>query len=961
MSVYTRRGKDKRMNKLKRILSIIISFIMIITAFSINAIAEEKDELTVAQKSASQKITLLSNIGIYDFEYEWDEVMYRIDFAQAMSRLINCPVNGYTAKDLYDDVSPDDKGYGEVSVMYDMDIMNGKGNRIFAPDDYITVPEAITAMVRLLGYTAKAQAKGGYPGGYTLTATDLGLLKNVSYEGCDEGITAGALAEIIYNALEVEMVDSYILDNSGIKVTGLGRRTILESYLGLKKGEGLVSAYDVISILTPLQDKLEYDEVKIDEETYRFECEEMASFLGYKAEYFYREKTGGEAYSTVVFAEKKTNASDVTVYDKDIDTADSQNIKTKKNSGGKTYKIASDATIIKNGVSVSKMKEEYIPKNGYIKMISNNGSTYDVVLIFDFQSFVTASSSNGKISFKYGLDLDGEKLIDLENTDKLVTVILDGEIVDPEDIKKEDVVSIAYDKNFGYYIVISRKNASGTITSTYTNPFRIGINERYELVNQVMMKAEGEIYDVNEEFLKLTESGTVLDLSPLEVGKESVYYIDFLGKICGMGDISSKQYYGYLYGAKTGGTLSEDYEVRIFSNHKRDWFDYKLAETCKLNGIKTDGEKIIASLKNYISEMDSKLHKNPTTLKIDDFRPSIVKFEVDKNDNIKNIVTNTIESNDPTQIGDNTLVLSKPYYFNVYQHGYDYFTNFADGASDDNKAKYGIKDKLSAPSCYGGDAVCMQIPQNRDETDSYKVGSLQSVMPRDYNTPRPFLYYDLDQYGLAGLCVYVPESGGENILINEKVYGVDSVSTGEECAVLYLVDSQGNNYRYETIDKTELVDKCKKLKKGDFIQISLDANNRLIAVAEYFSYDINKFNPNDYVAGGKFYQRMKDTSSPEGYGIGFMKAINTKNYESTSGASNSGAIIRFDSQAVPYTLMLTKNLVVFDGENYTAESYDSIVEGDYILFRMGSQNISDVYIFRNSGFTDESIYLVNKN
>ncbi len=229
MSVYTRRGKDKRMNKLKRILSIIISVVMIASMFCVNAIAEDTKELTAQQQDAVKKIALLAQLEIFDYEYEWDETMYRIDFAQAMSRLINCPVNGYQVKDLYDDVKDGDPGYGEVSVMYDMDIMNGKGNRIFAPDDYIAVPEAITAMVRLLGYTAKAQAKGGYPGGYTLTATDLGLLKNVSYEGCDEGITAGALAEIIYNALDVEMVDSYILDNSGIKVTGLGICTILES------------------------------------------------------------------------------------------------------------------------------------------------------------------------------------------------------------------------------------------------------------------------------------------------------------------------------------------------------------------------------------------------------------------------------------------------------------------------------------------------------------------------------------------------------------------------------------------------------------------------------------------------------------------------------------------------------------------------------------------------------------
>ena len=941
MSVYTRRGKDKRMNKLKRILSIIISVVMIASMFCVNAIAEDTKELTAQQQDAVKKIALLAQLEIFDYEYGWDETMYRIDFAQAMSRLINCPVNGYQVKDLYDDVKDGDPGYGEVSVMYDMDIMNGKGNRIFAPDDYIAVPEAITAMVRLLGYTAKAQAKGGYPGGYTLTATDLGLLKNVSYEGCDEGITAGALAEIIYNALDVEMVDSYILDNSGIKVTGLGRRTILESYLGLKKGEGLLSAFEIFSLSSPLSSALELDEVKIDDETYKYEFEGLETYFGYEIEYFYREKTGGETYSTVLFASKKTNSKEVTIYSDDIDTADSKNIKTKKSSGGKTYKIDSDAIVTQNGLSVPQMKSEYIPKNGYIKMISNNGSSYDVLMVYDFQSLVVASSSRGKISFKYGLDVDGIKLLDLNDSEKLSYVLYKNETILPDDIKKGDVISIATNTAGGIFAVISRETVSGEITMTKDNPFEVCIDNYTD-----------KLYKVNDKFHEISEK-SLNETEPLEVGKSSGFALDFMGKICGMGDVASKQFYGYLYGAKSAKVLSDDYQVRIFSNEKNGWADYKLADKCDLNGVRTDNGAIISNLQNYITDMDSRLHKSATGT-IDDLYPPIVKFTVNVKGEIKSIVNNWVEGNDPTKINENTLVLSKPFWYSVFQWAYDFFTTFSSGAANYRNLPDG-----STPACYAGDAVCFQIPTDKESTDDYKVGTPNTILPKDFNTPRPYLFYDLDDYGVAGLVVYMPAGGGTSIQTSQPIYGVKSVSEGNECAILYLVNGEGVENRYETKDDPELIEQCLNFKCGDFVQFSVDSNQKIIAVAEYFSYDVSKFNANDYVAGGKFYQRMKDTQSVENYGIGFMRCYGSKFIESISGSTNSGTVLKFKNSDYNYS-KCPVNIVVFDGEEYYKATSDEIVEGDYLLFRVGHQVMMDVFIIRNSEFTDQEVYLINK-
>lgn len=936
------------MNKMKKILSLILTAVMLLAAFSVCAFAQT-EETNEEQTDAMKKIALLAQLEIFDYEYEWDETIYRIDFAQAMSRLINCPVNGYQVKNLYDDVQEGDPGYGEVSVMYDMDIMNGKGNRIFAPDEFITVPEAITAMVRLLGYTAKAQAKGGYPGGYTLTATDLGLLKNVSYEGCDEGITAGALAEIIYNALDVEMIDSYILENSGITVSGAGKRTILESYLGLKKGGGLLTAFEIFSLSSPLSSALELDEVKIDDETYKYEFDGLETYFGYEIEYFYREKSNGETYPTVIFASKKTNAKEITVYSDDIDTADSKNIKTKKDAGGKTYKISSDAIVTKNALSVPQMKSDYIPKNGYIKMVSNNGSTYDVIMVYDFSSLVVASSSRGKISFKYGLDLDGIKLLDLNASDKMPYILYKGETILPEDIKKGDVISIAANTAGGVYAVISRDSVSGEITMSQNNPFEVAIDSNTDT-----------LYKVNDSFYQIAETSEY-ETKPIEVGLNSGFLLDFMGKICGMSDAESKQFYGYLYGAMEGKALSDEYKVRIFSNEKNGFADYLLAEKCDLNGVRTDNSAIITSLKNYITELDAKLHKNDMGT-IDDAYPPIVKFQLNSKGEIKNIVNNWVEKNDPSLINENTLVLSKPYWYSVFQHGYDFFTSFSAGA-----ASYrGHTNNNMSPVCYAGDAVAFQIPTDKEATEDYKVGTPNSIFPQVYNTPKPYLFYDLDQYGVAGLIVYMPSSGGTSIQTSQEVYGVKSVSAGDECAILYLVNGEGTETRYVTTNDSELIAECLKFKCGDFVQFNVDSNQRIMAIAEYFSYDADKFNEADYVSGGKFYQRMKDTQSTSDQGIGFMRCYSSKYVESVMGTAQSGTVLKFGNENYPYS-KVPVNIVVFDGEEYYKASSDEIVEGDYLLFRVGHQVIKDVFIIRNSQFDDpasaaynKEVYLINR-
>lgn len=73
------------------------------------------------------------------------------------------------------------------------------------PDDQITYSEIIKMIVSVLGYSPMADARGGYPNGYLMVATQLGLTKSLSikYDGV---ASRNDVAILISNALDIPIM-----------------------------------------------------------------------------------------------------------------------------------------------------------------------------------------------------------------------------------------------------------------------------------------------------------------------------------------------------------------------------------------------------------------------------------------------------------------------------------------------------------------------------------------------------------------------------------------------------------------------------------------------------------------------------------------------------------------------------------------------------------------------------------
>ena len=124
-------------------------------------------------------------------------------------------------------------GYAES-----LGIINGYGNGKFGPNDQVTYDQAITMIVRALGYTTDCnEMQGVWPAVYVQKANELGILKDVNTTG-SAGANRGDIAIMLANALYVQMVYA---DNDGATIgkTDADGTTEVTMYSTLVKGAGM--------------------------------------------------------------------------------------------------------------------------------------------------------------------------------------------------------------------------------------------------------------------------------------------------------------------------------------------------------------------------------------------------------------------------------------------------------------------------------------------------------------------------------------------------------------------------------------------------------------------------------------------------------------------------------------------------------------------------------------------------
>lgn len=274
------------MDKMKRIFSFVLVFAMLVgsfSSFSTIAFAEEvKEEVKVEEvkdtevlskvpsdvkgteyEKAVTRLVAFGVIGGYpDGSYKPEEVINRAQFAKIVVVALGLndavPAAAHKATG-FSDVQPGYWAAGYINVASGQGLLKGYPDGTFKPANQVSYAEALTILVRALGYQDEF-LQGRWPGNYVSKAAEVGITKGVKLPtDAANGAKRGPVALLVNNAFDAKVVkvDTY--------KPNTGEVEYYETDIPLLKEKLEISKYEDTRIIADkiVDDGLEKDELRV--------------------------------------------------------------------------------------------------------------------------------------------------------------------------------------------------------------------------------------------------------------------------------------------------------------------------------------------------------------------------------------------------------------------------------------------------------------------------------------------------------------------------------------------------------------------------------------------------------------------------------------------------------------------------------------------------------------------------
>lgn len=541
-------------------------FLLIVLAATFMVVPAFSEELP-SDFEFMVNLSLVDSENVFSSDY-----LTRIDLAEIIFKIVignkqTFSEDGSTCS--FEDV-PAEKSH-IVSVVSGLGVMRGYSDTVFAPDDVVTYNQVIKVLVSFLGYDVHANRLGGYPAGYLMQASVIGLLNGENIAG-DSKATFGGIATLLKRAVNVDfaMLDGDII----VPLKGV---SYLEYYMNIKHRKAVVTG----NYLTNFSDDrtVGYFGIYLDDEFYyvKKSASGIQNLLGFTVDVFYEEVDGSKY---ICFYEEGRNK--VLEFDgKDIYSASSGEYKYyDKDDNLLSVAVSPYASLIYNGSHMSSFSVSDLNpfKNngvdGKIRLTDNNSDgQYDIVVVYVYETHIVREVKNNKIYSFYSpstvIDIRNykERNIDIAN--------IEGDPISPSSLKEGQVINVARDKNSNIkQIIVSRDYVSGSVDEVVKNGNKI---------------------------TGLTINGVTFDVSPvlftydankrLAPGIEVTAYFNCLAKITHI-DVDSKFKAAfesaYLVDAgQEGGPFAKEVSVMLFKPDAT-WDTLKLENRVKINGEMCD-------------------------------------------------------------------------------------------------------------------------------------------------------------------------------------------------------------------------------------------------------------------------------------------------------------------------------------------------------------------------------------
>jgi len=597
----------RRFFLMKKVLSLVLVLAMVLGSFSFVSAAKFDDVNGSEFQSAVERLDLLGILeGYPDGTFKPANSITRAEFAAVAARAKGLEAVAQAAKGLatgFNDVPASHWASGYVGTAGRLGIVNGVGNGQFAPEAPVKYEEAVTMIVRALGYEAAAQAKGGYPYGYLIVANENGLLDDVKGT---QGVAAtrGLVAQLTDNALEIPMMIQVGFGTdakwviSGSKEHG---DNAVEKYLLDELGFDSVKGR-VVTVNTKT-DKITVDPTDEDLKNVTLKVAEGFDFYaveGLETKFWYKNDTV-EVF--VVNEEAKFDAVEVDGDELTLVVED------------ENYEVARGAVLTLDGDKVD--QDDFVA--AYAKVVLNDDDEIIWAQGYTFDGFILVEEVEDEVAHSYD-DFDE---VDLED----FTVVKDGKTIGIAGISEEDVLFFNNDEEFA---VVSNKGTEGELDRVYADAtFRFeGSAYAHSEISVPLYFDEGKIgeleADILDEFLD--------DEATIEV------FVDFAGDVVVVkGEVSSagNSSYGVLleapqsYTGRKGAMLALD--LRNGENAKVS-YDVKVADLgkgIKLAGRLVDADDVIALSEDQVLKITLDKDGDITAIELPEYFTGADEFDID--------------------------------------------------------------------------------------------------------------------------------------------------------------------------------------------------------------------------------------------------------------------------------------------------------------------------------------------
>lgn len=375
-------------------------------------------------------------------------------------------------KDGFSDVTAENPYSAYIAMAKQRGIAFGYSDGTFRSDETVSFAEAVVYLTRLMGYTDVAEARGGFPTGYLVTAESIGITKGVNMP-MDAALTSAAAVHLIFNALESEVmaVESWTLGSDSFTVSK-GARLMYQSF-GIEIVKGVMDEVDLSALIGP--NELPPYSVSVDGVLLDIGRLTPNNLLGYYVNAYYKNENGMNVLVYVCADSKKNNVKTVNIAE--ITDISNQTVTATDNSGkDMKFNYKKGAAILYNGVATKSFFNTsiYLDSNGnrlsgYIEFIDNNGDgVADVVSVNAYEEFI-AGKKNTAENILYDINNPSNSIVADTVTNDPYTIIFDeeGEEIPLTKIKQGMSVVVFRSKPDAYQgyikILVSSETVSGVL------------------------------------------------------------------------------------------------------------------------------------------------------------------------------------------------------------------------------------------------------------------------------------------------------------------------------------------------------------------------------------------------------------------------------------------------------------------------------------------------------------------